>query len=150
MSRNKKILIAVVALIVIASAGGYAWWTRRSTAPTVTVETIRARDLEAVVSASGKIQPKRFVNISADTSGRVVDLAVNEGDRVTVGQFLMQIDPRSLRTRVDSGQAALQANQAGLEQALHQSREMLVVRLGNRARRPHDGLCARSPIRRLW
>ena len=69
------------------------------------------------MSASGKIQPKRFVNISADTSGRVVDLAVNEGDRVALGQFLMQIDPRTLRTRVESGQAALQANQAGLEQA---------------------------------
>ena len=38
-----------------------------------------------IVSASGKIQPKRFVNISADTSGRVVNLAVNEGDRVTPG-----------------------------------------------------------------
>ena len=117
MSRNKKIIIALVVLIVMASAGGYAWWTKRSTAPTVTVETIRTRDLEAIASASGKIQPKRFVNISADTSGRVVDLAVNEGDRVALGQFLMQIDPRSLRTRVESGQAALQANQAGLEQA---------------------------------
>jgi len=117
LSRNKKIIIGLVALVLIASAGGYAWWTRRSTAPTVTVETIRTRDLEAVVSASGKIQPKRFVNISADTSGRVVDLAVNEGDRVALGQFLMQIDPRTLRTRVESGQAALQANQAGLEQA---------------------------------
>ena len=85
MSRNKKIIIAVLALVLIASAGGYAWWTRRSTAPTVTVETIRTRDLEAIVSASGKIQPKRFVNISADTSGRVVDLAVNEGDRVDAG-----------------------------------------------------------------
>jgi HlyD family secretion protein len=117
LSRNKKIVIAVVALLVIAAAGGYAWWSRRSTAPAVTVESIRTRDLEAIVSASGKIQPKRFVNISADTSGRVVDLAVNEGDRVSIGQFLMQIDPRTLRTRVESGQAALQANQAALEQA---------------------------------
>jgi HlyD family secretion protein len=117
LSRKKKIIVAVLALVVIAAAGGYAWWTRRSTAPIVTVETIRTRDLEAIVAASGKIQPKRFVNISADTSGRVVDLAVNEGDRVTVGEFLMQIDPRTLRSRVESGQAALQANQAGLEQA---------------------------------
>ncbi len=117
MSRNRKIVIALVAVIAIASAGGYAWWTRRSTAPTVTVETIRSRDLEAVVSASGKIQPKRFVNISADTSGRVVDLAVNEGDRVTLGQFLMQIDPRTLRSRVESGQAALRAAESGLDQA---------------------------------
>ena len=117
MSRNKKILIAVAALLLIGSAGGYAWWSRRSTAPTVTVEAIRTRDLEALVSASGKIQPKRYVNISADTSGRVVDLAVNEGDRVVPGQFLMQIDPRMLRTRVESGQAALQGAQASLEQA---------------------------------
>lgn len=117
MSRNKKIVIAVVVLLIIASAGGYAWWSRRSSIPTVTVETIRARDLEAVVSASGKIQPKRFVNISADTSGRVVDLAVNEGDRVTLGQFLMQIDPRSLRTRVESGQAALRGAESALDQA---------------------------------
>jgi HlyD family secretion protein len=117
LSRNKKIVIAVLALVVTASAGGYAWWTRRSTAPTVTVETIRTRDLEAVVSASGKIQPKRFVNIGADMSGRVVDLAVNEGDRVTLGQFLMQIDPRTLRSRVESGQAALRGAESALDQA---------------------------------
>ena len=117
MSRNRKVIIALVALVAIAGAGGYAWWTRRGTAPNVTVETIRTRDLEAVVSASGKIQPKRFVNISADTSGRVVDLAVNEGDRVTLGQFLMQIDPRTLRSRVESGQAALRGAESALDQA---------------------------------
>jgi HlyD family secretion protein len=117
LSKKRKIIIAVVALLAIAAAGGYAWWTRRSTAPNVTVEAIRTRDLEAIVSASGKIQPKRFVNISADTSGRVVDLAVNEGDRVTLGQFLMQIDPRTLRSRVESGQAALKGAESALEQA---------------------------------
>jgi HlyD family secretion protein len=117
LSRNRKILIAVIAVIILGGVTGSAWWFRRSTAPTVTVEVIKTRDLEAVVSASGKIQPKLFVNISADTSGRVMNLAVNEGDRVTTGQFLMQIDPRSLRTRVDSGQATLQANVAALDQA---------------------------------
>src|SRR5262249_19075537 len=92
------------------------------------VETIKARDLEAVVSASGKIQPKRFVNISADTSGRVVNLAVNEGERVKTGQFLMQIDPRNLRTRVESGQAALQGSLSALDQ-LRQSVETARVQL---------------------
>jgi len=128
LSRNKKLLIAIVALVLIGAAAGSAWWFRRSTAPSVTVETLKMRDLEAVVSASGKIQPKLFVNISADTSGRVVNLAVNEGDRVKAGQFLMQIDPRSLRTRVDSGQAALQGSQAALEQA-RQSVETARVQL---------------------
>src|SRR6185436_16891288 len=73
-------------------------------------------DLEAIVSASGKIQPKRLVNISADTPGRVVDLAVNEGDRIKKGQFLLQIDPKSLRTRVDSGTASLEAAEGSLDQ----------------------------------
>ena len=117
MSRTKKIIIGILILVIIAGAAGATWWFRRSTAPTVTVETIKMRDLEAVVSASGKIQPKRFVNISADTSGRVVNLAVNEGETVTAGQFLMQIDPRSLQTRVQSGQAALRGAEAALDQA---------------------------------
>ena len=129
MSRTKKILIALAVFLVLGAAGGVVWWRTRSTAPTVTVEAIRVRDLEAVVSASGKIQPKRFVNISADTSGRVVDLAVNEGDRVAVGQFLMQIDPRTLRTRVESGQAALQGAQASLEQS-RQAVETARVQVG--------------------
>ena len=85
------------------------------------------------MSASGKIQPKRLVNISADTPGRVVDLAVNEGDRVKVGQFLLQIDPRSLRTRVDSGSASLEAAEGSLEQ-LRQSVETSRVQL-DQARR---------------
>jgi HlyD family secretion protein len=68
------------------------------------------------VSASGKIQPKRFVNISADTMGRVTGLAVNEGDRVARGQFLLQIDPRNLRSRVEGGEASLQAARSQGEQ----------------------------------
>ena len=42
--------------------------------------------------------------------GRVTGLAVNEGERVTKGQFLLEIDPRNLRTRVESGEASLQAS----------------------------------------
>ena len=61
------------------------------------------------MSASGKIQPKRSVNISADTMGRVTDLAVDEGDRVKKGQFLLQIDPRNLRTAVQRSEASLAA-----------------------------------------
>jgi HlyD family secretion protein len=112
----RKPLIALGVLIIAAAVAAATWWFRRDTALTVTTEVVRTRDLEAVVSASGKIQPKRLVNISADTSGRVVDLAVAEGQRVARGEFLLQIDPRSLRTRVDSGAASLRAAEAALEQ----------------------------------
>jgi HlyD family secretion protein len=89
---------------------------------------IKARDLEAIVSASGKIQPKRLVNITAETAGRVVNLAVNEGDRIHTGQFLLQIDPKSLRSRVDNSEASLQVQQASLEQ-MRQSIETAKVQL---------------------
>ena len=57
---------------------------------------------------------QRLVKISAETSGRVVNLAVNEGDRIKKGQFLLQIDPKSLSTRVASGNASLQAAEQSL------------------------------------
>src|SRR5207302_9432991 len=78
--------------------------------------------------ASGKIQPKQLVNISAETPGRVVELAVNEGDKVKQGQFLLQIDPVSLRTRVDNGEASLQVAQTTLDQ-LRQAVETARVQL---------------------
>src|SRR5436190_15256463 len=113
---RKNILIAFGMIILGAALVAANLWYRKDAAVVVTVEPVRTRDLEAIVSASGKIQPKRLVNISADTSGRVVDLAVNEGDRIKKGQFLLQIDPKSLRTRVDSGTASLQAAEGSLDQ----------------------------------
>src|SRR5262245_9987423 len=113
---RKNILISLGVIVLLGAVAAANLFWRRETGPAVTVEVIRNRDLEAIVSASGKIQPKRLVNISADTAGRVVDLAVNEGDRVKRGQFLLQIDPKSLRTRVDSGAASLEAAEGSLEQ----------------------------------
>src|SRR5882672_3874469 len=115
MSR-KRILIGLGVLLVAAAGAGASFYFKKDKGLIVTTEVIRIRDLEAVVSASGKIQPKRLVNISADTPGRVVNLAVNEGDRIKKGQFLLQIDPKSLRTRVDSGAASLEAAQGSLDQ----------------------------------
>src|SRR5580698_6586622 len=114
---NRRNVLTVLGVIVLGVAVVAAnLWYKRETGLTVTTEVIRARDLEAVVSASGKIQPKSLVNVSAETTGRVVELAVNEGDRVKKGQFLLQIDPISLRTLVDSEEASVQAAADSLDQ----------------------------------
>ena len=125
---GKNILITVAVVLVAAAVIGANVYYKRDSGLTVTTEVIKTRDLEAIVSASGKIQPKRLVNISAETSGRVVDLAVNEGDRIKRGQFLLQIDPKSLRTRVDGGEASLQVAEASLAQ-MRQSVETARVQL---------------------
>ncbi len=116
MSRNKKIVIGIGIVLALAAIGYANVRFKRTPGVEVTTEAIQKRRLEAIVSASGKIQAKRDVNISADTMGRVTDLAVDEGYHVTKGQFLLQIDPRNLRTAVQRTEASLQAarSQGGL------------------------------------
>ena len=118
MSRKKKWLIGIGVVVLGAAVAGANFYMRRDEGTTVNAEAVRARDLEALVTASGTIQAKRFVNMSAVQMGRVTRLGVEEGDRVKEGQFLLQIDPMSLRGTVQRGEAAV----AGAREALAQAR----------------------------
>ena len=82
MSRNKKILIGVGIVVLLGAVVFANVKFKKTNGAEVNVEAVQKRRLEAIVSASGKIQPRTLVNISADTMGRVTGLAVNEGDRV--------------------------------------------------------------------
>jgi HlyD family secretion protein len=121
MSRNKKILIGVGVVVVVGAIAFANLRFKRQTGVVVNVEALQKRDLQAIVSASGKIQPERLVNISADTMGRVTNLAIEEGQRVTKGQFLLQIDPRNLSSAVNQTEASLAAARSTMEQLRVQS-----------------------------
>jgi len=116
MSGKKKIFIGAGIVLLLGAIAYANVKFKRTDGIEVTTEGVQKRHLEAIVSASGKIQPKRDVNISADTMGRVTDLAVEEGDRVTKGQFLLQIDPRNLRSAVQRTEASLAAASSQVEQ----------------------------------
>jgi HlyD family secretion protein len=116
MTRNKKILIGVGIVVILGALAFANFRFRRQEGTTVNVESIQQRDLQAIVSASGKIQPQHLVNISADTMGRVTNLAIDEGDRVKKGQFLMQIDPRLLASAAEQAEASLAAAASQMEQ----------------------------------
>ncbi len=111
---RKKLIIGLVIVIGLAAVIYANLTVDRTTTVEVTSEKIARHDLAAIVSASGKIRAQRTVNISAETTGKVVNLAVNEGDSVTAGQFLLQIDPRNLQTMVDSREASLAAARSQL------------------------------------
>ncbi len=116
MFRRKWILIVIVLLVV--GGGASAYFARKGdTGVSVTAENIQKRDLEAIVSASGKIDPKKTVNISAQSMGRVTRLAVREGDRVKAGQFLLQIDPVNAEAAVRRDEASVMGARTGLEQS---------------------------------
>jgi HlyD family secretion protein len=110
-------LVGTGVVVLVGATIGANFYFRREKGVVVTVEPVKTRDLQAIVSASGKIQAKRFVNMSAVQMGRVTKLAVEEGDRVKAGQFLLQIDPNALRGTVQRSEAAVAAAESGLQQA---------------------------------
>ena len=153
MKRRTWLILVGVVLLVAAGIGARVYRSRNNL-PAVTVEAIRARDLDAIVSASGKIQPKRQVNVSATTMGRVTRLAVQEGQRVKTGQFLLEIDPRSLAGQVERGEANVAAARSALEQAttaIDQARATLELAQQTLKRQQDlakDGLTTREALER--
>jgi HlyD family secretion protein len=111
---RKKLIIGLVIVVGLAAVIYANLNTNRTTGVSVETEKVSRQNLEAIVSASGKIRAQRSVNISAETMGKVVGLAVNEGDTVKAGQFLLQIDPRNLQTQVNSREASLDAARSQL------------------------------------
>jgi len=122
---RKKALIILGVLIVAAAVVGANFYFKRQTGISVNAEALRNRDLESIVSASGKVQPKTQVNISANTTGRVTRLAVDEGERVKAGQFLLEIDPRSLEGQLQRGEASVAAAQSAMQQGRTQVEQAL-------------------------
>ncbi len=109
MSTGKKIAIGSgVAVLVLAIAGIAVHQSRKGI---VTVQTGKAEpmDLASIVSASGEIKPKTYVNIGANAFGKITRLYVKEGDRVKKGQLLAQLENVQSSADVNATQAGLEA-----------------------------------------
>jgi HlyD family secretion protein len=105
------VILGVGAFVAITAA-------KRNTKGTeVRMEAVQKRDLVASVTASGQVQPQTKVDVAADISGRIVRLAVKEGQTVTKGQFLLEIDPSQYIAAVQRSEAALSASKAQEAQA---------------------------------
>jgi HlyD family secretion protein len=117
MSRRTKVGL-IVAAVVLAVGGvvGFRIHKSRNAATEVRLEQVGRRDLVSAVTASGKIEAKTSVDISADITGRIIDIAVREGDIVKRGQFLLQIDPAQYQAAVARAQGVVASTQAILLQ----------------------------------
>lgn len=114
---KRKVLWILAVLVLVAALGGFAW-SRRGPAPVeVQVADVGREDLQAKVSANGNIQAQKKVDISATIAGQITHLAVEEGDRVKKGQFLLQIDAVNPRAAARSNEYSMQALRQDLESA---------------------------------
>ena len=114
---SKKIIIGVAILVSVGGLAGVAMAKRGPTGALVRTEAVSRRDLVSVVTASGKIEPKRKVDISADIPGRVTQVAVEEGQWVDRGALLIRIDPSQYQSAVRQAEAAVAQARAREAQA---------------------------------
>src|SRR5579862_2769565 len=105
--------IAIGAGIVVLLAAIVAFTVHQSSKNVVTVQTGKAQrqDLATVVSASGEIKPKTYVNVGANAFGKITHLYVKEGDHVKKGQLLAQLEDVQSSADVSANEASLQAAQ---------------------------------------
>lgn len=117
MSKRTKIILgAGVAVVVIGALTAFIRG-RDKDVPRVTTAKVEKLDLVSKVTANGKIQARRKVDLSALVMGQIVNLAVKEGDHVKKGQLLLQIDRAQLAAQAQGREASLAAMRNDLEAA---------------------------------
>src|SRR5688500_11270632 len=140
----KKKHVVLIVIAILAVAGGAFAYSKRGPKPTeIEIATVGRENIQAKVTANGKVQATKKVDISATIPGQITMLAVKEGDRVSKGQLLLTIDavnPRAAaRSNELSRQALLEAHhssQANLTQSradLHRAEESGAARITREA-----------------
>ena len=120
MSPSRLRTILVLGVVAALAAG--AWFARdtllgsRDANAALILASVERRDLEDVVTATGTLQPRDFVDVGAQVSGLLERIHVEVGDRVEIDQLLGEIDPRVLSSRVEATRAQLRSQRAQLRE----------------------------------
>ncbi len=105
----KKVTIGAGIVVLLALVVGIAVFESGRNVVTVQTGKIQREDLATVVSASGEIRPKTYVNVGANAFGKITHLYVKEGDHVKKGQLLAQLENVQSSADVNANEASLHA-----------------------------------------
>lgn len=115
--RLRRAVIALVTLGVLG-AGGWFVWNRYFAPPDEMARyqfaSVTRGDIEDVVTATGTLQPRDYVDVGAQVSGQLKKIHVEVGSEVKAGELLAEIDPVVLQSRVDATRAQLRNLRAQL------------------------------------
>jgi len=137
--KSRKLRIWIITGVVVIIAGLVVANVMIKKTPKglrVDCAVAKADSLVQTVTASGKIQPKIEVNISAEVSGRILYMVIKEGDRVEKGQLLVQIDDETYKATLEQNRFSLASAEASLEETrsnLRRTRELHASHLASDA-----------------
>src|SRR6201986_4363640 len=117
MGKKVKWTIGIVAIAGVGALIAASSAKRGNKAVEVRREPVQKRDLIASVTASGQVRPQTKVDVASDVSGKIMKLSVKEGQMVSVGQFLLQIDQSQPQAAVERAEASVASAVAQLAQA---------------------------------
>lgn len=135
--RNNTLIISLVTVVILLVVLVIIQNGKGSKGERVTTEEVMARTIKETVSASGKIFPQTEVKISSDVSGEVVKLYIEEGDSVSAGQLLANVDPEAIESQVERGRASVNTAKAQLANSrstvknLMAQQEQIMAQLAN-------------------
>ena len=99
----------LTALLLLAVSGW--WWWRPPPVTPPTARVTRA-GIQLLITATGTVEPRRYVDVGAQVSGQVKRIHVQMGDDVKRGQLLLEIDPDVQQAVVEGARASLASLQA--------------------------------------
>jgi macrolide-specific efflux system membrane fusion protein len=109
----------VGALVIAAIGAGCYWYTAAAQRPqreSLRPIAVTRANIEELVTAQGKLEPKQYVDVGTQVSGQLKKINVDIGDTVTKGELLAEIDPRVYQAQVEAGEAKLNSLRAQLNQ----------------------------------
>jgi HlyD family secretion protein len=112
VTKRRNILIAIVVVVVLAGAIIGNLGLDRKDRTDVTVDEVERGTLVAKVSGPGRVRAETKVQISSTVMGRITELAVDEGDVVEKGQFLLRLDDIYYRSQVNQARARVSRTKA--------------------------------------
>ncbi|OLD24779.1 MAG: hypothetical protein AUJ04_08670 [Acidobacteria bacterium 13_1_40CM_3_55_6] len=131
LSRKKKLIIAVSAVVVLALVVIISVLATRKDEPEVTTVKVDVRpELRSTVTASGEVRPVRYIKLTSEVPGRIQEIYVNAGDQVKKGQQLVRVDPTQLQSSQEAQFAQTQASLSDVQSArnaVSQSQQALNV-----------------------
>jgi HlyD family secretion protein len=105
----KKILLIILAVVAVTGLVAFFIYRQQSGYTKVLTAKVARQDLTTVVSGTGQIKPKTYVNVGATSFGRITHLLVKEGDHVTKGQVIANVESVQPQANVEAQQATIAA-----------------------------------------